>query len=197
MQLCQLWDTANCTAILQKQHLWYFPTTAISKLQCHGCRLIFYGFKECKLWTSGNESSCKLNTFFIKSYVIAIQSFHFRHSPDWGHLGTALTEGRGFSLAHAEGLYTGAGCIYVLPLQHDLCFMKTWYILRRICGKGSRGAKQMCLTRAVLQGMAPAFATKHMLYFLLESWLPLQMKWFFMCCTIKLHRHTDTEGHSN
>lgn len=34
----------------------------------------------------------------------------------------------------------------------------------------------MCLTQAVLQAMTPTFGTKYMLYFLLESWLVLQMK---------------------
>lgn len=48
----------------------------------------------------------------------------------------------------------------------------------------------MCQTQAVLQAMTPAFGTKHMLYFLLESRLPLQMK---MVLYVLHHKITQTQ----
>lgn len=43
-------------------------------------------------------------------------------------------------------------------------------------GREAEEEKQMCLTQGLSQAMTPALGTKRVLYFLLESWLPLQMK---------------------
>jgi len=96
-----------------------------------------------------------------------------------------------------RGHHTRAGLMSALHLLHDLRFTETGLkITENGTSEGEAGgreaeeAKQMCPTPSASQAVTPAFGTKHMLYFLLESRLPLQTE---MVLYVPHHKITQTQ----